>query len=62
MEEIRKPYKDRLLNSFLDIFKKDIDEFPALFYVNIGLLYSYSKQYSAYLQLNNLTIRTSLLE
>lgn len=31
------------------------DEFPALFYVNIGLLYSYSKQYSAYLQLNNLT-------
>jgi len=31
------------------------DELPALFYVNIGVFYSYSKQYSAYLQFNNLT-------
>jgi hypothetical protein len=31
------------------------DELPVLFYVNIGVNYSYSKQLSAYLQFNNLT-------
>ena len=31
------------------------EKLPALFYVNIGVFYSYSKQLSAYLQFNNIT-------
>jgi outer membrane receptor protein involved in Fe transport len=32
-----------------------ISELPAQIHANLGLYYSYSKQLSAYLQLNNLT-------